>query len=123
VTYGDVLRERGPRREFGFPTAVEEAVWVQVRAGQISVEDTARMFDMGTRMFQRALEQESLSFREISNAVKIKRACALLTETALPVKAVASELGYKQVPSFTRAFASQKGLSPTEWRALHQGKT
>jgi AraC-like DNA-binding protein len=116
VTFGDVLRERGPRRNLGFVTAVEEAMQVQVRAGQISIENTARMFDMSTRRFQRLLDQESLSFRQISSAVKIERACALLSETSLPIKAVAAELGYRQVPSFTRAFTLRMNTSPTNWR-------
>lgn len=118
VTFGDVMRERGPQRELGFASAVEEAIQVQVRAGHVSMEDTARMFSMGTRAFQRVLGREGLTFRQITNAIKISRACALLSETSLPIKSVALELGYNQVPSFTRAFTSRMKVPPTEWRKL-----
>lgn len=116
TTFGDVLRERGARREFGFLPAVREAIDVQVRAGDVSLDHTARMFDMGPRRFQRRLSDEGQRFRTLANDAMVSRACALLEETDLPIKTIAGELGYAHLPNFTRAFGSMTGLGPSAWR-------
>ncbi|MEO1568761.1 MAG: AraC family transcriptional regulator ligand-binding domain-containing protein [Pseudomonadota bacterium] len=120
TTFSDVLRERGPRREFGFLPAVREAIDVQVRASEVSLEHMARMFDMGPRRLQRRLSDEGCTFRTLANAAKVSRACALLVETNLPIKSIAGELGYAHLPTFTGAFAAITGSSPTVWRHRQQ---
>jgi AraC-like DNA-binding protein len=43
-----------------------------------------------------------------------------LTNTNLPVKAIASELGYRQTFDFARMFKGQCRLSPTRFRKANR---
>lgn len=116
VTFTDVLRERGPRRAPDFIRAIDDTVFVQAACGSIRLEETARMFDIGVRRLQRALDREGLCFRDVASAARMRRARDLIRDTSLPLKAVAAEVGYAHLPSFTRAFRKQHGLPPSHFR-------
>ena len=48
--------------------------------------------------------------------LKVQRACYLLWNTELPVKAIAAELGYEDPYHFSRVFKNTMGLSPKAFR-------
>ena len=48
--------------------------------------------------------------------MRIERAAALLASTDLPVKTIASRVGYDSEPAFARAFSRMHGTTPTAYR-------
>lgn len=51
---------------------------------------------------------------------RVSRACALLTGTDLPIKAIADRLGYRDVYFFSRQFRELAGHAPGRYRATRQ---
>jgi AraC-like DNA-binding protein len=54
---------------------------------------------------------------EFLKGLRFARAAHLLARTDLPVKAIASRVGYASRSSFTRAFVAHHGAPPTDFRA------
>jgi AraC-like DNA-binding protein/quercetin dioxygenase-like cupin family protein len=57
-----------------------------------------------------------LSPKQYSQRILMRRACALLTNTDLPVKDIAVRLGYEDSSIFSRAFTRNVGTSPATFR-------
>jgi AraC-like DNA-binding protein len=53
---------------------------------------------------------------EFLKTLRLARAAELLTRTDLPVKTIASEVGYSSRSSFTRAFVGRYGSAPARFR-------
>lgn len=66
------------------------------------------------RLFKLAFGQTPYQYL---TAIKMKRAKALLTATMSEVKAIATSLGYPDASTFSRAFHSQVGLYPSQYRS------
>ena len=64
--------------------------------------------------FADALAQPPIEYLK---SLRLSRAAALLRRTDLPIKAVASRVGYSSRSSFTRAFIARYGVAPHEFRA------
>jgi AraC-like DNA-binding protein len=64
--------------------------------------------------FADALGQSPMEFLK---TVRLARAAELLRRTDLPVKSVATRVGYSSRSSFTRAFLARHGVGPTAFRA------
>ena len=47
---------------------------------------------------------------------RMEKAGSLLTETKSPINVIAMEVGYSDSLSFSKAFRSRYGMSPTEFR-------
>lgn len=65
--------------------------------------------------FMRAFGRSAADFVK---ETRIRRGAQLLRTTDLPIKTVAAQVGYASRSHFSRAFAEQFGLAPTEYR-LH----
>ena len=57
-----------------------------------------------------------LSFRQFSRSLPAVRATRLLRDPDLPVKAIASSLGYSDLSNFSREFRRLLGTSPGRFR-------
>lgn len=66
------------------------------------------------RLFKRYV---GLGFREYAKEKRLSAAATCLKTTALSVKEIAAEFGYRSAPDFTRRFKQQFHLSPTEFRS------
>ncbi len=53
--------------------------------------------------------------------LRLRRASVLLESTALPVKVIASRVGYESEAAFARAFARERGESPSAHRQARSG--
>lgn len=89
--------------------------------GAADRQATAQQLALHRRTFNRRLQQQSTSFREILDDVRHEAARQLLRDTALPVIEVAATLGYAEASSFNHAFRRWSGLSPTAWRRRARG--
>jgi len=66
------------------------------------------------RVFRNTTGQTLNDFLEQS---RIAKACALLTETEIPVKVISFLIGFAQHSTFSYAFKRKTGLTPSEYRA------
>ena len=87
-----------------------------------SAADVAEEFNITERTLNRRLSIEGTNFREIKNSFLQQQAEYYLIQSNLTVDAIASQLGYKDFPSFRRAFKGWKGMSPQEYRTINQNK-
>lgn len=83
----------------------------------ISLADVAQSVHMSQYHFSRLFKREcGYSPHEYIILVRINRAKHLLKTTDLPVKLIAQNVGYRNVPTFTNAFSNRVGLSPSAFR-------
>lgn len=78
--------------------------------------EVASALGMGERSFRRLLGEEGTSFRALLDGARFDRARQLLANSALPVDAIARQLGYAEAASFIHAFRRWSGDSPAAWR-------
>ena len=116
VTLNDVRRARFG----GVPASAKGSTWelimLQMLDGKPSLEDAARLMQVGVRRLQRSLSQEGVTFRELANLATVQRASELLSDSYMSVTEISMHLGYSSAAHFARAFRSQTGLSPTAYR-------
>ncbi|HBO44061.1 MAG TPA: hypothetical protein DD670_09035 [Planctomycetaceae bacterium] len=82
-----------------------------------NMAEAARMARLSQRRFRtifRAVTGRGFS-RHI-HYLRLARAAALLEQTALPVSAIAFEVGYEEISTFYRAFRREIGISPLAYR-------
>ena len=68
-----------------------------------------------SKYFKDAMEQNVMDY---TIQMRMQRARQLLTETKLPLKDIAEQVGYYNVSSFTRRFRLNQGITPGEYRKL-----
>ena len=87
--------------------------------GQLpSIESLAARLNMTVRTFQRKLEAEGLSYRELCNSIGKDFAASLLSNQDIKIIEVAAALGYSDARAFQRAFKSWTGQSPRKYREM-----
>ena len=64
--------------------------------------------------FARALAQPPIQYLK---TLRLSHAATLLRRTDLPIKGIASRVGYSSRSSFTRAFIAHHGVAPHDYRA------
>jgi AraC-like DNA-binding protein len=69
------------------------------------------------RRFRKAMR---ISLHGYAMQARVSQACTLLTQTDLPIKAVADQLGYRDVYFFSRQFRELTGFPPKRFRSARQ---
>lgn len=83
-----------------------------------SVEKVAAELRLSSRTLQRRLEEADTSYQRLLDEVRHESALRLLARTNLDASGIAFLLGFEELNSFTRAFQSWEGTTPTRYRAL-----
>lgn len=89
--------------------------------GYPSLETVASCLFMSGRTLKRKLEARGSSFQTLLDEVRHRDALRLLENPDLDIQQIATVLGYKDPPSFTRAFKCWSGHSPSEMRGPRSG--
>jgi AraC-like DNA-binding protein len=93
-----------------------EIIWTHSPC-PMSVSDIARQLPVTRRTLDRRfVEVMGHSVLEEINACRLSRAKRLLTETDLPVKAVAHRAGFNSTERMRVVFVEREGISPTAYR-------
>ncbi|MFN4179786.1 MAG: helix-turn-helix domain-containing protein [Armatimonadota bacterium] len=83
----------------------------------LSVEQMAQLTMFSPRHLRRLFHQTvGMSPKRWLLERRLQRAATLLTQTDLPVKTVAAECGFEDLPHFNRAFRLRFGQSPSQYR-------
>ena len=85
----------------------------------LELDDVARRLATSRRQLQRSFaEVGNTSFRSYVAEVRMQRALELLKEGTLPVREVASSVGYRQPAQFAKTFRRHHGAPPSSFRGL-----
>ncbi|WP_346907794.1 AraC family transcriptional regulator ligand-binding domain-containing protein [uncultured Roseibium sp.] len=98
-------------------SAIAEVIAETMKAGTCTLPTVAATLGMSERSLQRTMENEGVSFRELTAHVRRAAARRYLRETTLPIKEVSYLLGYSEVSTFSRAVRQWFGCPP---RVLRQ---
>jgi AraC-like DNA-binding protein len=91
---------------------------LRTRSGDMrNAEALAANIGMSVRSLHRQLHVEGTSVQQLRDEVRAKHALELLHRTAKPIKQIAKAVGFLNEKSFSRAFKSWTGRSPSEMRA------
>lgn len=74
--------------------------------------DVAREMNISSRTLRRRMSKLGTSYNQILNEVRMDRAYRYQLENRLSIKEISFMLGYKDVPSYHRAFKNRYGVTP-----------
>ena len=83
---------------------------------QLGVSAGAERFSLSVRTFRNRLSQQGETFQGILDAERQRQARQLLAETALSVKEIAWQLGFRESSNFSRVFKRWSGQTPLDYR-------
>lgn len=87
----------------------------------ISLPEAAKMAKLSQRQFSNMCKKiTGKSFVQFVNITRTEKAGELLTNSQIPVAAVAFEVGFEELSTFYRAFKKYYKASPLEFRRLSQ---
>jgi AraC-like DNA-binding protein len=93
-----------------------------IASGDCSIGEVANRFGMSTRTLQRKLKQETTSFQQELDTLRVELAQYYLTNTDYTSHQIAFLLGYEEPASFFRAFRTWTGQTPEQGR-VRKNKT
>lgn len=89
----------------------------------IAEENIALRTGFSTYYFSRMFKKYAgESFSDYLNRQRISRALKLLRFDSVPITEVAFSSGYQSISNFNKVFKKNIGISPNEYRKLHQSK-
>lgn len=103
-----------------FITRVRSIIESNLDNGLLSLDFIAQAFGMSTRTFQRRLDSENTTLKQLIDLVKKNKALELIKHTEMMVSEVAYTLGFADVGNFSRAFRRWFSSSPEQYRKEHK---
>lgn len=87
----------------------------------ISLEKIAAVADLSPTSFCRYFKSiTQQSFVELLLEFRIKQSCHLLISSDLPIREIAFQSGFDDIPYFNRVFKKKKGMNPNKYRYLSE---
>lgn len=80
--------------------------------GLVSLEEMAANFNTSPRSLQRKLQEEGVTYQQLSDTTRKSLALHYLDSGKYPLKEVSYMLGYNELSAFSRAFKRWTGTSP-----------
>ncbi len=102
---------------------VKDLVRKNLQNGKTDIEQVALFFPFEQRTLQRKLNQLGTNYRQILQEVRMEIAQDRLLNSNASIARVADSLEYGDQGSFTKAFKTQIGLTPSAWRRQARQKT
>ncbi len=99
-----------------FSLGLHSAIRRQLPAGGCSIDSIAGDMNVSRRTLQRRLKERDTNFQQLLQGVKSSLARKYLEDRSLSIIEIALLLGYGDPSSFSAAFKSWSGLTPTEFR-------
>jgi AraC-like DNA-binding protein len=103
-------------RSASIRSRVEDQIAQLLPHGKVNASEIARRLGMSRRTLARALSAEGAAFSTVLETLRQALAKRYLREKELPISEIAWLLGYRELSSFTHAFARWTGLTPKAFR-------
>ncbi len=100
------------------PAQVRRVLRRQLLSGGTSMRQVAAELAMHRRTLDRRLQLHGIAFQALSDEVRYEVARQLLSDTAMPIIAIAQSLHFADASVLTRAFRRWSGMTPSRWRAV-----
>ena len=100
-----------------FTSRIYHYLMTNAYLGTLSLEDVASNFNIAPRSFQRRLQDEGVTFQQLSDDVRKTLALHYMEAEKHPVKEIAIMLGYNELSAFSRAFKRWTGKAPTNYQS------
>jgi len=97
---------------------VERLLPDMIEAGNASCRLVAKRLGLSEETLRRRLRQEGHSFRTLLRQRRCAMASRYLHETGLSILEIAQRTGYAETAAFTRAYAAQTGMTPSQARQI-----
>ncbi len=97
-------------------TQVKEYLLKHLAHGKIDLPSISSALALSTRMLQRKLKDEGVSYSELLDECRQKMALKMITHNKLPLAEVSYILGFSDQSNFSRAFKRWTGTSPNMYR-------
>jgi len=110
-------KRRERRRESSFRRRVEAELDSRLAEGTLRIEPIARALGCSRQTLYRRLKAEGLTFEQVLDDLRRRRALKLVRDAARPVKEIGYCLGFSDPAAFSRAFKRWTGKSPQAFRA------
>ena len=104
-------RELAAVVDAGLPARIRAAL-----ADDLTLPEVAKRFHLSTRTLKRKLAEHGTTFSALRDDLRRQRALLLLENRALSIGEIAGQLGYTELPNFTRAFRKWTGMTPLAYR-------
>jgi AraC-like DNA-binding protein len=108
------------QQESDFVTDIRLLLRRCLLANHCDAGSIARQLGMHERTLNRRLREEGTNFRRELEQMRYQLARQLLANPHMPATRIAEALDYANATAFSRAFKRWAGVTPTEWRAIHQ---
>lgn len=120
IAVSRALSDESRKLERQAPVTVQVRREIAKRFGLAKLDQTdiARCLGYSRRTLRRKLEQEGHSFSSVLTDCRMRRAQHMLGLPDVPLSHIAEHLGYADISPFERAFRTQKGLTPAQYRKL-----
>ena len=83
----------------------------------VTVQDVARQIGVSREHLSRCFQKRfGMSPRQFCLEQRMRKACVLLKDTDMPIKAIAEQLGYAEYSNFAHAFRQVTRMMPGEFR-------
>lgn len=89
-------------------------------AGRFSEEEVARCFGMNRRTLSRRLRAGGITYQALFDQIRFDLARQLLKDSRVAMIEIASQLGFADTVTFSRAFRRWSGMPPGHWRREQQ---
>lgn len=87
----------------------------------LTLADEAKRLSVSVSYLSDRFSRETgMTFIEYLNDVRVRYACQLLEKLKLPIQQVAEWCGFNSSGYFSRVFHVKMGMSPSQYRAMHQ---
>jgi AraC-like DNA-binding protein len=105
-----------------FGERIEQLLEQDLAAGEPDLRRVARSLAVSERTLRRQLQRDGLSFRQLAEGVRRRRAEALLAAGNTTLDEVAFLTGYSETSAFARAFKRWSGETPGAFRGGRIGQ-
>ncbi|WP_242112188.1 AraC family transcriptional regulator [Luteimonas aquatica] len=107
--------------------ALLERVRAKIRLGERGsyppLAEVASQMYMSSRTLKRRLSELGTGFQELLDEARRRDAMRMLADPDISIQRVAGALGYRDPPSFTRAFRRWSGITPSDARRQLLGRS
>ncbi|ULN65905.1 helix-turn-helix transcriptional regulator [Vibrio gigantis] len=115
--------EKKPVREVipsDFLCSFKHAMQPYLSLGKLPISKVANILEMSPRTIQRRLYDAGVTYREVLEDILLNEAQLRLERSTDSITSIATRIGYGESANFTRFFKRKTGLTPSQFRSLHQ---
>ena len=106
-----------------FMTVLRSMLALHLDRLDLNVDYVARLFGISRQSLQRTLKANGTTLMKEIAVLKKNRACDDLAKTHKTISEIATALGFGSAVSFTRAFKTWTGQSPSDFRRNPRGRS